>query len=66
MEELLENEKTRKILEEDYFSIRKKRSFEKELHTLGELLNCPFAYLPYEQQKELDRKLRGCYMEAKL
>ena len=58
MEELKANEKTRKILEEDYFSYCPKLSFEKELYTLEELLNGPFTNLPYEQQRALDARLR--------
>lgn len=56
LEELRENEKTRKILEEAYGD--RDLPFEKELYTLDEVLNSPFANLPHEQQKELDRKLR--------
>ncbi|MCI8416328.1 MAG: family 78 glycoside hydrolase catalytic domain [Lachnospiraceae bacterium] len=59
VEELLENEKTRKILEEEYFSRFIKISFRKELYTLAELLNGPFSYLPYEEQRALDQKLRS-------
>lgn len=58
MEELKENEKTRKILEEDYFAYCPKLPFEKELYTLEELLNGPFTYLPYDRQKALDARLR--------
>lgn len=58
MEELKANEKTRKILEEDYFSYCPKLPFEKELYTLEELLNGPFTNLPYEQQRALDARLR--------
>ena len=59
VEELLENEKTRNILEEEYFSRFIKISFRKELYTLAELLNGPFSYLPYEEQRALDQKLRS-------
>ena len=58
MEELMQNEKTRKILEEDYFKYRRKIPFEKELYTFEELLNGPFTSLPHGQQKAIDKKLR--------
>ncbi len=56
--ELKENPKTRKVLEEDYFSVRGSFPFEKELCTLREHLNGPFTSLPHEKQEEIDRKLR--------
>lgn len=58
MEELLANEKTKKILDEDYFVYHEKLPFEKELYTFEELLNGPFTYLSYEQQKAIDKRLR--------
>lgn len=58
MEELLENEKTREIVEKEYLYRFDGIPFEKELFTLQELMNGPFTSLPHEQQKELDRKLR--------
>lgn len=58
MEELMNTEATRKILEEDYLCYHKKLPFEKELYTLEELMNGPFTGLPYEKQKELDLRLR--------
>lgn len=58
MEELLEDPKTRSILEQEYFVYHKKLPFEKELHTFRELLNGPFTSVPYEQQKKLDELLR--------
>lgn len=58
IEELMENDKTREILEREYFSRFKGIPFEKEVYTLEELMNGPFTSLPHEQQKILDRKLR--------
>ena len=58
MDELLENEKTKKILENHYFNVVKKMPFGKEMDTLDELLNGPFTSLPYEAQRYLDIKLR--------
>lgn len=58
IEELLENEKTRGIVEKEYFSRFNNIPFEKELYTLEELMNGPFTSLPHEQQKALDQKLR--------
>ena len=59
MEELLANEKTRQILEEDYFPYRRKLPFQKELYTFEELLNGPFTNLDYESQKAIDARLRS-------
>lgn len=58
MEELLENSETKKLLEEHYFAYHGIVPFEKELYTLEELLNGPFTNLSYEQQRELDRRLK--------
>jgi alpha-L-rhamnosidase len=57
-EELKENTKTRKILEEDYFSVVPQLPFEKELYTFRELLNGPFTALPHEAQEAIDKRLR--------
>lgn len=57
-EELLENEKTREILEQEFFPYHRKLPFEKELYTFRELLNGPFTNLPYENQDRIDRMLR--------
>lgn len=63
LEELMENESTLKVLEEHYFQYYKGLSFDKlpfrqELYALDEFMNVPFTHLPYEQQEELDAKLR--------
>lgn len=59
MEELMENEKTRTIVEKEYlYRFGGSIPFEKELFTLEELMNGPFTSLPHEQQEALDRKLR--------
>lgn len=60
MEELMENPKTRKILEENYLCRFKNIPFEKELFTLEELMNGPFTSLPREEWEALDAKLRNC------
>ncbi|HEY9575595.1 MAG TPA: family 78 glycoside hydrolase catalytic domain, partial [Lachnospiraceae bacterium] len=57
-EELKSNPKTRKILEENYYSVHPKLPFEKELYTFREILNGPFTFLSHEAQAEIDRKLR--------
>ncbi|MDD3220013.1 MAG: family 78 glycoside hydrolase catalytic domain [Lachnospiraceae bacterium] len=59
MDELMKNEKTRKILDEDYFIYHSNLPFFKELYTFEEQLNGPFTNLPYDQQKALDEKLRA-------
>lgn len=59
MEELMENPKTRKILEENYLCRFKNIPFEKELFTLEELMNGPFTSLPREEWETLDAKLRS-------
>lgn len=59
MEELMENPKTRKILEENYLCRFKNIPFEKELFTLEELMNGPFTSLPREEWEALDAKLRS-------
>ena len=58
MEELEANEKTRKILEEDYYPHHNGYPFKKELYTFEELLNGPFTFLSYEEQKAIDKRLR--------
>ena len=58
MEELEANEKTKEILEREYYSIVKKLPFKDELYTLQELMNGPFTNVPYGQQKKIDRLLR--------
>ena len=60
MEELMENPKTRKILEENYLCRFKNIPFEKELFTLEELMTGPFTSLPREEWESLDSKLRNC------
>ncbi len=45
-------------MEEDYFVYHEELPFEKELYTFEELLNGPFTYLSYEQQKAIDKRLR--------
>ena len=60
MEELMENPKTRKILEENYLCRFKNIPFEKELFTLEELMTGPFTSLPREEWEALDAKLRNC------
>lgn len=57
--ELMENENTRKILEEKYLSVVKNIPFENELYTLKEQMNGPFAFVSYEEQEEIDRLLRA-------
>lgn len=59
MEELMANEKTKKILDEEYFSTVKSLPFYNELYTLQELMNGPFTNVPYEQQEKIDRMLRA-------
>lgn len=59
VDELMANEQTRKILEEEFFSVHHKVPFEKELYTMEELMNGPFTSLPYEKQKEIDKRLRA-------
>lgn len=57
MEELLENERVRKLLEE-YSVYYEDMPFKEQLYTLGELLNGPFSRISLEEQKILDKKLR--------
>ncbi len=61
IEELEANPKTRKILEEDYYShLREgKLPFKKELCTLEEATWGPFSGVSQEVRDELDRKLRA-------
>ena len=59
MEELMQNEKTRKILDEEYFCHVSHLPFMDELYTLKELMNGPFTNVPYEQQDKIDRLLRA-------
>lgn len=56
--ELDENPKTRAILDKYFYSIHKNSAFKGELCTLRETLQGPFTHLTYEQQDELDRRLR--------
>ena len=58
IEELMENEETREIVEKEYLSRFDGIPFEKELYTLEELMNGPFTSLPHDEQETLDRKLR--------
>ena len=61
MEDLIADEKTRKILEEDFFSAYgpyESLPFVKETPVLLDLLNTPFIAMPEEKQAELDRRLR--------
>ncbi len=59
MEELMACEGTKKILDEEYFSIVKDFPFFDELYTLQELMNGPFTNVPYEQQEKIDKLLRA-------
>ncbi len=59
MEELMANEKTKKILDEEFFSVHKALPFFGELHTLQETLNGPFTRLDYDVQERIDKKLRA-------
>lgn len=59
MEELMAYEGTKKVLDEEYFSIVKDLPFYEELYTLQELMNGPFTNVPYEQQAKIDRMLRA-------
>ena len=58
MAELEANEKTKDILDREYFSTVKKLPFKDELYTLQELMNGPFTNVPYEQQAKIDKLLR--------
>lgn len=58
MEELDANEKTRTILEKYYYPSHSSYPFKKELYTFQELLNGPLTFLPYEEQKAIDKRLR--------
>ena len=60
MEELLACESTKRVLEEDFFSVHGALPFFKELYTLRETLNSPFLNLPYDVQEKMDKKLREC------
>lgn len=59
VDELAANEKTKKILDEMFYSIHRHIPFEKELYTMEEMINGPFTSLPYEKQRELDERLRA-------
>lgn len=56
--ELLDNPETRKIVEEEFFSVYPTMPFEDELYTFREVLNGPFSHLPHEKQAEIDERLR--------
>ena len=58
VKELLENPKTRRILDEDYFPYNEVIPFAEQMYTLREYLNGPFTNLPEEEQREIDQKLR--------
>lgn len=59
MAELEKNPKTRKILEEEYFSTVGEIPFEKELYTLFELMNSPFTSVSHKQQRKIDKLLKA-------
>lgn len=61
LRELKENLKTRKIMDEFFFKQMPDLPIEKELFTLEEQMNVngPFANVPYQRQKELDKLLRA-------
>ena len=59
VEELMANEKTKKILDEEYFSFVTQLPFMDELYTLRELMNGPFTNVPYEQQNKIDLLLQA-------
>ena len=58
MSELIENPKTKAILDKYFYSRYSVIPFEKELFTLRQTLNGPFTYLPYEEQEKIDQLLR--------
>lgn len=58
MEDLIADERTRKIIEEECFHVDGHVPFKGELHTLEEFLNAPFTGQPFERQQEIDRLLR--------
>lgn len=58
VDDLMENEEARKILQEDFFDIYGRIPFVKETPVLLDLANGPFTQMPYEKQAELDAKLR--------
>lgn len=58
VKELLENPKTRRILDEDYFPYNEVIPFAEQMYTLREYLNGPFTNLPEEEQREINQKLR--------
>ncbi|MDO4337759.1 MAG: family 78 glycoside hydrolase catalytic domain [Eubacteriales bacterium] len=59
MEELMNCEGTKKVLDEEYFCTVKEQPFYDELYTLQELMNGPFTNVPYEQQEKIDKLLRA-------
>lgn len=58
VEDLMENEAARKIVQEDFFDVYGRIPFVKETPVLLDLANGPFTQMPYEKQAEIDAKLR--------
>ena len=58
LQDLMENPETKKILDEEFFSVHAVLPFVDQLHTLRETVNTPFMSLPYEVQERMDRRLR--------
>ncbi|MBQ9505279.1 MAG: alfa-L-rhamnosidase RamA, partial [Lachnospiraceae bacterium] len=56
--ELMENEKTKKILDEEYFTYVNHIPFEDELYTMEEMMNGPFTCVPFELRDKIDGLLR--------
>jgi len=56
--ELMENPKTRAILDEGFFSEYTTLPFFDQLCTFRETMNTPFMRVDYDRQEEMDRKLR--------
>ncbi|MDO4647164.1 MAG: family 78 glycoside hydrolase catalytic domain [Eubacteriales bacterium] len=59
VEELMENPKTKAILDEEFFARYHSLPFFGELHTFREILQGPFTWLPYETQERIDARLRA-------
>ncbi len=55
--ELMENPKTRKILDEEYFTYIHHIPFEDELYTLREMFEGPFTYVPEEAVERIEQRL---------
>lgn len=59
IEELLENSQVRDILQKNSPRLMEHIPFQQETPILRAILNSPFVQMPYEEQEELDRKLRA-------